>query len=50
MEGIMINSVVVGLLIFAQPRYMVYFMGLFYFVIVLMTGYIFTYLRIHKAD
>lgn len=50
MAGIMINSVVVGLLIFAQPRYMVYFMGLFYFVIVLMTGYIFRYLKIHKAD
>ena len=30
MAGIVINAVVVGLFIFAQPRYMIYGMGLFY--------------------
>ncbi len=30
MAGILINAVVVGLIIFAQPRYMIYGMGLFY--------------------
>lgn len=30
MAGIVINAVVVGLIIFAQPRYMIYGMGLFY--------------------
>lgn len=30
MTGIVINSVVVGLTIFTQPRYMIYSMGLFY--------------------
>lgn len=30
LSGIVVNALVVGLIIFAQPRYMIYSMGLFY--------------------
>ena len=40
--GILLNTVAVGALIFPQPRYMAYGMGLFYFTLVLMLYELFT--------